>query len=155
MQKKFYNEFGDFLFRTPLLSYQLKDDMFELINYNFFNEALFLASPELVEEKGKNGNNYLMQQTLYKYFSRSFSRCTPFGLFAGCSVGEFGNNTDIILKPLIQYTRFTRLDMNYICALVLHIERDSKIKTKLKYFPMIVCMNWEEKCVMWNIITQE
>lgn len=135
MYEKYYNEFGDFIFRIPLLSYQLKDDMLDLLNYSFFNEALSLASPELVEQKKKNGSNHLMVQTLYKYFSRSFSRCTPFGLFAGCSIGEFGDNTNIILKPLAQYTRFTRLDMNYICALIQHIERDSKIKTKLKYFP--------------------
>lgn len=135
MQKKYYSAFGNFLFRTPFLSYQLDGDMLELINCDFFNEALFLASPELVEQKKKNRDNQLMQQTLYKYFSRGFSRCTPFGLFAGCSIGKFGDKTDIALKSLLQYTRFTRLDMNYICALIQHIERDPSIKIKLKYFP--------------------
>lgn len=153
MYEKYYNEFGDFIFRIPLLSYQLKDDMLDLMNYSFFNEALSLASPELVEQKKKNGSNHLLIQTLYKYFSRSFSRCTPFGLFAGCSIGEFGDNTNIILKPLTQYTRFTRLDMNYICALIQHIERDSKIKTKLKYFPNDSLYELGGKYAMWNIIT--
>lgn len=135
MRKKYYDVFGDFLFRTPLLSYQLKNDIYELMKCGFFNEALYLASPVLVEETKKSENNLLIQKTLYKYFSRSFSRCTPFGLFAGCSVGKFGKSTSIILGPLTLYTRFTRLDMNYLCALIQHIEQDSIIKTKLKYFP--------------------
>lgn len=135
MQKEYYTNFDRFLFRTPLLSYQLKNNMFERVEHDYFEEALFLASPELVAEKEKNRNDRTMQQSLYKYFSRSFSRCTPFGLFAGCSVGKFENRTNITLKPLSDYTRFTRLDMNYICTLIQHIERDSKIKTKLTYFP--------------------
>lgn len=135
MQKEYYSNFDRFLFRTPLLPCSFKVSMVEQVERDYFKEALFLASPELVAEKEKNRNDRTMQQTLYKYFSRSFSRCTPFGLFAGCSVGKFGNRTDIALKLLSDYTRFTRLDMNYICALIQHIERDSKIKSKLTYFP--------------------
>lgn len=135
MHKYYFDDFSRFLFRTPLLSFQMKDKMQELIDSDFFNEALFLASPELVKQKENSGNNSLMMQTIYKYFSRSFSRCTPFGLFAGCSIGEFGDQTDMTLKPLSKYTRFTRLDMNYICALIQHIGQDPKIKTKLEYFP--------------------
>lgn len=130
-----YNIFNDFLFRTPLLSYQLKDDMLEFVDSSFFDEALFFASPEFVDQKKKSKNNDLIQQTLYKYFSRSFSRSTPFGLFAGCSVGKFGDRTDILLNPMTQYAGYTRLDMNYICALIQHIEQDSRIKNKLTYLP--------------------
>lgn len=135
MPKEHYNNFYYYLFRTPLLSYQLKDSMVEQVEHNYFNEALFLSSPELVTEKEKNRNDFTMQQTLYKYFSRSFSRSTPFGLFAGCSVGKFEDRTAITLKPFPCYTRFTRLDMNYICALIQHIEQNLKIKSKLTYFP--------------------
>lgn len=53
MRKKYYDVFGDFLFRTPLLSYQLKNDIYELMKCGFFNEALYLASPVLVEETKK------------------------------------------------------------------------------------------------------
>lgn len=135
MKKKYYNAFGDFVFRTPLFFFQLKDKILELVDQDYFTEGLYLASPELKNEKGKSENTYAMQKALYKYFSRSFSRCTPFGLFAGCSVGKFGNSTNVKLKPLMQYTRFTRLDMNYICTLIQHIEQDPQIKNKLRYFP--------------------
>lgn len=130
-----YRSFDNFLLRTPLFSYQLKNNMFDYVDQDFFNEALYLASPELVEMKKKNRHIRSMQQTLYKYFSRSFSRCTPFGLFAGCSIGEFGTKNIIELKPLFEYTRCTRLDMNYICSLVRFLECDLQIKSKLKYFP--------------------
>lgn len=135
MSKEHYYSFYSYLFRTPLLSYQLKDNIKDQVEHDYFNEALFLASPTLVTEKYKNRNDCAMQQTLYKYFSRSFSRATPFGLFAGCSVGKFGGQTAITLKSSPCYIRFTRLDMNYICALIQHIEQDSKIKNKLTYFP--------------------
>lgn len=133
MKSQLYQPFNNFIFRTPLLSIQSKN--IELTNSNYFNEAIFLASPEFNKETQKGETSEKMMQSLYKYFSRSFSRCTPFGLFAGCSVGNFDEKTDLRLKPLKDYTRRTRFDMNYICALIQKIENEPALKDKLKYFP--------------------
>src|ERR1051326_9554625 len=62
-------------------------------------EAIWLASPDLMEslsrwwsdpesEKGQR-----LEMAVYRYVARMTSRSTPFGLFAGCSVGRIGEGT--------------------------------------------------------------
>lgn len=135
MSKYIYNQFNNFILRTPLLPIVKKSDINSVLSFDYFREALFLASPEFSMELNKDNNIDTKSKSIYKYFSRSFSRCTPFGLFAGCSVGEFGDKTDIVLAPLDKQIQSTRLDMNYICALIQKIESDLEIKKKLTYFP--------------------
>ena len=61
------------------------------------------------------------------------TRCIPFGLFAGCSIGRIdGDKTSIVLKDLERHTRF---DMHFLCRLSQEISNLSGIKEKLRYFP--------------------
>ena len=110
---------------------------------NAFAEATLIASPELSKEVSKLRQSPGMPQkdrdrinnSLYRYYQRACTRPTPFGLFAGCSVGFIGESTDIRLTEQRQYNRTTRLDMNYICALTQLIERDKNIREQLLYYP--------------------
>lgn len=109
-------------------------------NRAIFEEALFLASPEFYDEWQKAGSLTPKEQlrldiSLYKYSSRAGSRCTPFGLFAGCSVGCWGERDEIELPEPKAYRRCTRLDMNYLCAVIQHLEQQPEIKTALRYYP--------------------
>lgn len=71
----------------------------------------------------------------YRYYQRACTRPTPFGLFAGCSIGTLGSGfTKIQLLKQEEYKRITRLDMNYICALTKQVERDTVISEHLYYF---------------------
>jgi hypothetical protein len=60
-------------------------------------------------------------------------RCTPFGLFAGCSVGEVGNTTKIVLDSLIK--KHIRLDMYYLCALSQVLAQSPDVKNQIIYYP--------------------
>lgn len=70
-----------------------------------------------------------------KYYNRASTRCTPFGLFAGCSIGRIGEETLIELESLENCKRCTRLDMQYLCALIQEIERTPEIREILRYYP--------------------
>ena len=59
----------------------------------------------------------------------------PFGLFAGCSTGKIADSTSIELPATKDNKRRTRLDMQYLCALIQEIERDPNVREQLVYYP--------------------
>lgn len=104
---------------------------------DIFREAIYLASPELaagnVSSDTKKEEKY--RQSLIKYYHRSKTRCTPFGLFAGCSIGVIGDDTIVELSPMKAYRRTTRLDMQYLCALTQHLEKQPAIRLQSRFYP--------------------
>ena len=118
-----YKAFHSFLFRTPYFPFDAISRFSELQNESIFEEMLQIASPDLYSESSKTENGKSVNEdralySRYRYFQRAFFRPTPFELFAGCSVETIGEYTEIMLPPPEMYTRHTRLDMNYICALI-------------------------------------
>lgn len=124
--------FPTFVLRTPLFPLSALDDPERTMQQPCFREALYLASPDLytftgdktedAEEKG--------DAAALKYFLRACSRCTPFGLFAGCSTGRFGSSTQIAVAEPTAARRTTRLDMQYLCALIQRIERHGAVRRR-------------------------
>lgn len=138
---KYYLPFEAFVFRTPCFPLaNAGAEREKRLSDPVFAEAVFLASPELYGEWQKAGElipkeRLRLDISLYKYLSRAQSRCTPFGLFAGCSVGYWGEETDMEVPLLEKFKRCTRLDMNYLCAVVQHLERQADLQAVLRYFP--------------------
>jgi class I lanthipeptide synthase len=104
-------------------------------------DALFVASPDLdgrVDvwlrdpdcEAGRK-----MERALVRYFQRMAGRATPFGLFAGCSVGTIGRETRLAVDSREKYQRHTRLDMEYLVALAEEIEKEPAVRESLTYRP--------------------
>ncbi|KZS39850.1 hypothetical protein AWE51_09395 [Aquimarina aggregata] len=117
------------------------DKIKELCASPIVSEAIFLASPELHQEMTKYLNGKEMKdpdrliQSLHKYLLRMGHRCTPFGLFSGCSVGTIDEQTKIELNSSEHHKRFTRIDMSYICTLVQQLEKTTQIRSELTYYP--------------------
>ena len=103
-----YTPFQNFVFRTPLLpvnAFFIEMEKLEneeeywkqFLQNPLIQEAIFLASPVLHDEIDKFLSGYFtkekdiekMKNAVLRYFSRMTSRCTPFGLFAGFSMGKF------------------------------------------------------------------
>lgn len=131
----YYIPFERYILRTPLYPFK------NIYNLNFksklFEEALYVASPELIEEINKASSNSSdkINKTLYKYYSRSSSRSTPFGLFATCSVGRTNSTQNVnIISECQGIKRHTRLDMNFLCELILYLEKIPYIQNKLIYY---------------------
>ena len=129
-----FRSFGTFLFRTPYFPYSALSDSEMQVQGSVFKEMLQIATPDLSE--GMDNGAERAQFSAYRYFERACTRSTPFGLFAGCSMGVVGEQTQVQLCEQAKYRRVTRLDMNYICALTQQIERNGEIREQLRY-----CLN--------------
>jgi thiopeptide-type bacteriocin biosynthesis protein len=108
-----------------------------------FCEALYLASPVLHEECAKWQRGELadarkqsrLLATLARYYTRLRTRCTPFGLFAGCAVVAWGPGPSQVQLAAGQHRRHTRLDMHYLCALAQQLATHPALKPRLRYYP--------------------
>ncbi|HKF20550.1 MAG TPA: lantibiotic dehydratase [Candidatus Angelobacter sp.] len=104
-------------------------------------EALWLASPDFFSllsvwkqaPEGEKGQR--LEQSLYRYVARMTSRPTPFGLFAGCSVGKIGAETQLKMGPRAAYWRRSRLDMEYLCNLAQKISSDPLLQPQFVFRP--------------------
>jgi thiopeptide-type bacteriocin biosynthesis protein len=141
---------GFFVLRTPLLPFDeleawtedadrqmLERRLLEAYERPELREALYLASPQLVETLDAWGSEHARKwlPALVSYFERAASRPTPFGLFAGCSLGEIGERSCLELEERRHYRRHTRLDMDYLTALVRALETDARIRRRLTFRP--------------------
>ena len=138
-----YNLFKFFICRTPYYPINsLNGVAFEVkISHPQFQEAIYIASPVLYAELQKylagaitnTKEKQRIESALYRYISRMSTRCTPFGLFAGCSIGcVAGDKTNIILGD---YHRHTRMDMYFLCILSRELSKLSDIKHNIRYYP--------------------
>lgn len=154
---KNYSLFPEFLMRTPTLpvsdlwdqlaakdtSEQWTASLMSVFQNPKMQEALFIGSPNLHQRclewlKGEISDakeRRKLEQSLLRYYSRMHTRCTPFGLFAACSMGTWAKETKAELKPLPHMTRNTRLDMHYLCALAQQLEKDPALRPFLTYYP--------------------
>jgi lantibiotic biosynthesis protein len=150
---------GFFVLRTPLLPFnellkwsdsagttrqdrsRARRFLSELLVRAEIQEALFVASPDLVnaldewrqDPDSKRGRR--VETSLVRYFLRMAGRPTPFGLFAGYSVGRVDSNTQLLIEGRSTYGRHTRLDMEYVCALVATLEQDEQLRQKFIHRP--------------------
>ena len=126
---------GGFHFRTPLLPFDVflalgdgdpaieRQRLGAIVSSREFRDALFVASPDLdqafdtwiADPESERGQR--VERALVKYLSRAAGRATPFGLFAGTSVGRIGDGTDLVLDASARSVRHSRLDMDYLFAL--------------------------------------
>jgi len=153
-QKLPYINFDNYVLRTPLLPVDHflkltsgKEVPDESIKKQFENpvvkEAVFLASPVLYREieKWVSGNSkdpkeiQKIRLSFLKYLTRMASRSTPFGLFAGCGLGTFAEESAIRNTDYTQNKRHTRLDMNFVGALNQSFTTNPLIREQLRYYP--------------------
>ena len=102
-------------------------------------EAILLASPELDEAipgwmrdpTTKKGQR--VEKALVRYVSRLCGRATPFGLFAGISIGFPGDRTELELGAADSYRRRSRLDMAYLLAFARALCLEPRVRRSLRF----------------------
>ena len=104
-------------------------------------EALYIASPSIHAALGywhcdpDSRKGRRCERALVRYFARMTSRVTPFGLFAGSTLGEVGTATRLELVPRDAYRRRSRLDLDYVYAVAAALESRGDLARGLTYVP--------------------
>ncbi len=146
MEKLLYDFHPQVIARLPALPFDTEmpiNIVEQLIQNAHFLEAIYLASPVLYNEciKYKKGEitdvkeTHKIKQSIIKYYQRMYSRCTPFGLFSGCTTLSWSNNKINKSEDNFIAKRHTRLDMHYLCAFAQKIAKEPIIKNRLLYYP--------------------
>lgn len=123
------------ILRTPRLSI---DQFFSGTGINdhaqrdSFLEALYLASPDLIQslESTDEGKLNAASKAIAKYFTRSCFRPTPFGLFAGVTIVEWGNGSAIEFEKDV---RHTRMDLHHLEKIAKHLLTLPEIRRAINY----------------------
>ncbi len=155
---------GFFLARSPLFPFEkfsawtdsaanvpdelareiLRAQLAEVFRSSVAMEALFVASPSLHQRtiewldeftKTAASKEVKLESSLVRYFTRMCFRPTPFGLFAGMTVGGIGDNTNLCLESAPFYRRRARLDSAYVFDLADRASRDPEIRALIRYVP--------------------
>jgi thiopeptide-type bacteriocin biosynthesis protein len=108
----------------------LRERLRAIVERDDVREAIYVASPSLAlrlhkwraEPESKDGAK--AEQVLVRYFARMTSRATPFGLFAGFSVGATSDATELEIAGADH--RHARLDMEYVTRLAEALEKDAR-----------------------------
>lgn len=120
---------------------RLRQRLREVLARSEVREAIFVASPDFDaglaawEADPESERGQRVEYTLVRYFTRMTSRATPFGLFAGTSLGRVEEHTDLLLADRARCGRHTRLDMDYLFALTPALARDPELRASLRYTP--------------------
>ncbi len=126
--------------RTPSQHY-LGDFENNLFLSKVEKEACFLASTSLVNRCNIVGNkenfksNRDLLLTIRKYKTRMQTRCSPYGLFASNSIVQWADQSKITFGKPNEFTRTTKLDMQYWCELIKSIGQLSYVRHHIRYYP--------------------
>ncbi len=121
--------------------HRLREQLRRYLDRPEIREAVFVASPSLhdsIDEWFKDPDGprgQKAERSLVRYFARMTGRATPFGLFAGCSVGTIGETTLLAISGREECRRHTRLDMEYVLALAEALARHPALRPQLTFRP--------------------
>ena len=120
----------------------LRQILRELVRRDTVREALALASPDLASRLGAWLEGSLettaarnVERALVKYLSRMSSRATPFGLFAGVSMGAWGATSHLAVGPWLDCRKAMRLDWGVLETLVDGLAREPEVRALMVYRP--------------------
>ncbi len=131
-----------FIIRTPIFSLDNIpnfESQWASLDHKF-EDSLFLASPNLLDRiKEKQEDKvtkdvHKLKLACFKYWTRAHMRCTPYGLFAACHIGAWGEKNNLQVPPTDQIDRHTNLDMNFLCMLGKHLEQHKDIINQSKFY---------------------
>jgi len=128
-------------FYDQLATHPFEDLLRQHYQHPLAQEALFIASPTLYErfQRWLAGEQLPEQPklllTLHKYLIRMCSRATPYGLFASCTTGTFGEQTNFRASTTTAPRTHTRVDMDCLLAIGRWLTTLPHVRNQLCLFP--------------------
>lgn len=106
-----------------------------------FMEAIFYASKELftllndwLQNPVYDKESQKLIRSLHRYYSRMCTRCTPFGLFAGCHAGEIkASPTELVFEMENRIKRHVRLDGGLLAELASNLSNNNESYRYIKF----------------------
>ncbi len=134
MKEKYYKTPKKFILRSPIFpTNNLEEyDIASIAKNKIFQEGVFLSSPGF-HEKMFDLNDQSVKLSVYKYWLRACYRCTPFGTFAGVSLGEFSNETNLELPTYDQLRKSLRFDFKLMESLIKTLHKHPEMPNKIKW----------------------
>src|ERR1700757_1950161 len=133
---------GFFVLRAPLLPVEELDRLRadptywrELAARPEVREALHLASPGLMRRLAAGNPDDKVAASVTAYLVRMCTRATPFGLFAGCSLGEVGDATALVVDGPEGTARHSRPDTEVLATLVDRLLADASTRPAMVVEP--------------------
>ncbi|NMO51810.1 lantibiotic dehydratase [Actinoplanes sp. TBRC 11911] len=128
-----YEPLGLAMLRTPMLP--ARPAMRAAEEDPLVRAAIAVASADLAEslrrEPSSDRDERRRRHALLRYLNRMSTRPTPYGLFAGVGLVEWGAGTDVAVAASAPRTR-TRPDMGWLLDLVGTLERDPAVRPALR-----------------------
>ncbi|MGO9708675.1 MAG: lantibiotic dehydratase [Polyangiaceae bacterium] len=120
---------------------RLRASLRALVERPDVREAIFVASPGfesrltawLEDPTSERGSR--LEPALVRYVERAAGRPTPFGLFAGHSLGTFGRETSLGLPARDGYTRRTRIDQRVLFRVTEALADDAELRADVRFVP--------------------
>lgn len=148
MKNNNYSYFQSYIFRVPSLPVNnevpksiSRDDCTKyFMDSAFIQKAIFIASEALFKEITTSISTNMgakLQEALLKYILRMHTRCTPYGLFSGCSrLGSIhrGESQIIIENPQLG-NQHLRWDMSIVYMISKQLIKQRNVRENIKWFP--------------------
>ena len=136
----------NFMIRTAMLPIEsineikMEQDFFpslkKFLDEGFMDEAILIASPDLNSMLNKDmlkpKEQKKVADSLFKYISRTFSRATPFGLFASVGTGKFEGIQSIPAFEDLRIQKRSRIDMEWLLGFINQLEMEPNVVSQLK-----------------------
>jgi lantibiotic biosynthesis protein len=120
---------------------RLRARLDEIVARPAVREAIFLASPDLEgcidvwRRQPTSDRGVRIERSLLRYIARMTTRSTPFGLFAGSTLGRVGTSTALRLAARSQHRRKTRIDFLYLVDLCAKLAALPELQQSLRFRP--------------------
>ena len=148
-----------FVLRSPTLpadalaaGTDLPTQLRERVQRGLVGEALALASPDLAAQVApwlagelETAAARRVTRALLRYLGRMSQRATPFGLFAGISLGTWGPASALAVAAGEACRKAVRLDWGVLERLAARLEREPAVRAALRYRPntsLYPCGGW-------------